>query len=294
MTHTSRRELLMLLASLSAGASLPAWSEEAPRKLLPVDTPGIDHLDVSVPDVEKSTRFYMGLLRTALHAQPFRGGQRYFVLLGTLPENRAVGYIAVGAASGRPTMIGHFCTSVAEWRRDSEKIFAQMKDTFAAKGFGQFPGGGGFGGTFNDPDGNEVQFLPSPDTLVTAAVPSDLVPWNQGLVTPRRLEYAQVRVSNLDRALDFYRLLYGKESARNRKDATFKFRNGSYLKLVAASYEYGNAKSRIERFGIRVDAFDKAAVAAAVATLGGKVTGGEGAVLRVQDVDGIEFELVPG
>jgi hypothetical protein len=48
------------------------------------------------------------------------------------------------------------------------------------------------------------------------------------------------------------------------------------------------------RYGIRVSAFDKAAVAAAAASLGGKVTGGEGATLRLKDIDGIEFELVPG
>jgi catechol 2,3-dioxygenase-like lactoylglutathione lyase family enzyme len=290
MRYTSRRELLTLLAAAGASASLPAWGQ---ARLLPVETPGLDHLDVAVPDVEKSTRFYMGLLRTTVHAQPFRGGFRYFVLLGPLPESRAVGYIAVGQANNRPTGIGHFCTSVAGWRQNSAQIFAQMKEQFAAARFGQFAGDGGFGGTFNDPDGIEVQFLPAPDTLVTAAVPSDLVPPNQGLVTPRRLEYVQLRVSNLDRALEFYRILYGKESSRSKSEATFKFRGGTRMTLVRAAYEYGIAKPRIERFGIRVDAFDKAAVSAAVGSLGGKVVGGEGATLRLQDVDGIEFDLVP-
>ncbi len=292
MTSPSRREPTAWLAAAGAGAALPAWT--AQPDLLPVNTPGLDHLDVAVPDVEKSTCFYMGLLRTALHAQPFRGGQRYFVLLGTLPENRAVGYIAVGQANNRPTSIGHFCTSVADWRQNSAPIFARMKEKIAAARLGQFSSDSGFAGTFNDPDGIEVQFLPSPDTLVTAAVPSDFMPSNQGLVTPRRLEYVQLRVSDLDRALDFYRILYGKESSRTRNDATFRFRNGTHMTLARTAYEYGHAKPRIERFGIRVDAFDKVAVSAAVASLGGKVTGGEGATLRVQDVDGIEFELVPG
>jgi len=291
MAHTSRRELLTLLAASGASGWLPSWAGQ--RALLPVDTPGLDHLDVAVPDVEKSTRFYMGLLRTSVHAQPFRGGFRYFVLLGSLPENRAVGYIAVGQANGRPTGIGHFCTSVADWRRDSAEIFEQMKMKFAAAHFGQFSTAGGFGGTFNDPDGIEIQFLPSPDTLVTAAVPSDLVPPNQGLVTPRHLDYVQLRVSDLDRAVDFYRVLYGRESSRSKSQATFKFRGDTRMTLVRTSYEYGNAKPQIERFGIRVDAFDKAAVTAAVGSLGGKVVRGEGAALRLQDVDGIEFDLVP-
>ncbi len=33
---------------------------------------------------------------------------------GPLPAGREVGYIAIGAANGRGTYIGHFCTSVVE------------------------------------------------------------------------------------------------------------------------------------------------------------------------------------
>ncbi len=291
MNAPTRREVLTLLAL--AGVSLPQWAGE-PQRLLPLDTPGLDHLDVIVPDVEKSARFYMGLFRTALHAQPFQDGFRYFVLLSPLPANREVGYLAVGASRGRGTYIGHFCTSVANWRRDSAAVFAQMKEQFRAAGFGDFPGTSGPGGIFDDPDGIEIQFLPSPDTLVTAAVPSDLVPREQGLVTPQRVEYVQLQVSDLERALAYYRILYGKESARQKDRATFTFRNGTRLELQGASYQYGNAEPRITRFGIRVGAFDKAATAAAIAGLGGTVVGGDGPVLRLRDVDGIELDLVPG
>ncbi|MEO6080275.1 MAG: VOC family protein [Steroidobacteraceae bacterium] len=291
MNAPTRREVLSMLAL--AGVSLPQWAGEQQR-VLPLDTPGLDHLDVIVPDVEKSARFYMGLFRTTLHAQPYQGAFRYFVLLGPLTENRAVGYLAVGASRGRGTYIGHFCTSVANWRRDSAAVFAQMKDQFRTAGFGEFPGSTGVGGIFDDPDGIEIQFLGSPDTLVTAAVPSELVPWQQGLVTPQRVEYVQLQVSDLDRSLAYYRILYGKESARKKDMATFTFRNGSRLILEDASYMYGSAQPRIKRFGIRVGAFDRAAVAAAVVALGGKVVGGEGAALRLLDVDGIELELVPG
>jgi catechol 2,3-dioxygenase-like lactoylglutathione lyase family enzyme len=287
----NRRNLLGLMAL--AGAGLPAWAL-AQQKLLPLDTPGLDHLDVMVPDVEKSTRFYMGLFRTALHAQPFQGANRYFVLLGPLPEDRSVGYLAVGASRGRGTYIGHFCTSVANWQRDSAAVFAQMKEQYKAAGFGDFPGSTGFGGVFKDPDGIEIQFLPSPDKLVTAAVPSDFAPSGQGLVTPERVDYTHVRVSDLDRALVYYRVLYGKESSRKGNLATFSFRNGSRLMLEDASYVYGSAEPQITRFGIRVKPFDRAAVSAGIVALGGTVVGGEGKSLRLRDIDGIELELVPG
>ncbi len=297
-SHLSRRDALALLAASAAVTSaLPPQADAAAASssLLPVKTPGLDHLDVIVPDVEKSTRFYMGLFRTTLHAQPFQGAQRYFVLLGPLPENRAVGYIAVGASRGRGTYIGHFCTSVQNWARDNAAIFAAMKERFAAEKFGEFPGGGGFGGIFQDPDGIEVQFLPAPDTLVTAAVPSDLVPGQQGLVVPKRVDHVIVRVSDLKRSLAFYRVLYGRESNSNRDSATFTFTNGTRLVLEQTRYVYGEARTRIARYGIRVEPFDRAAAEAKIVQLGGKVVAGaSGSTLRLQDVDGLELELVPG
>jgi catechol 2,3-dioxygenase-like lactoylglutathione lyase family enzyme len=264
----------------------------AQGSVLPVNTPGLDHLDVIVPDVEKSARFYMGLFRTTLHAQPFQGGQRYFVLLGPLPTGREVGYLAIGDSRGRGTYIGHFCTSVAEWRRDSAAIFAQLKERVSSARFGEFSGGGGIGGIFKDPDGIEIQFLPSPDTLVTAATPSALVPAEQGLVTPLRVEYALLKVSNLDRALEFYRILYGKETRRARDSAAFEFRNGSRLLLETTSYVYGNAQARIARYGIRVREFDRSVVKQLIPTLGGTVVADDGKALRLRDADGIELELI--
>jgi catechol 2,3-dioxygenase-like lactoylglutathione lyase family enzyme len=288
----SRRSLLLgaLLLPLAAAAY---GQGSAPPALLPLNTPGLDHLDVIVPDVEKSARFYMALFKTTLHAQPFQGGQRYFVLLGSLPENRAVGYLAIGASRGRGTYIGHFCTSVSEWRRDGEAIFAQMKQQFLAGGMGNFPGSTGVGGIFSDPDGIEIQFLPSPDTLVTAAVPSDLVPSERGVVVPERVDRVQLRVTNLDRAVAYYRILYGKESRRTADRAEFAFKNGTRLLLEKSTYVYGQAPARITRFGIRVKPFDMTAVKAAIVAAGGSVVEENHGVLRLKDVDGIELELVP-
>jgi hypothetical protein len=289
---STRRDLLGMMAVSMLPLPQLAFAQ---ARVLPVDTPGLDHLDVIVPDVEKSAKFYMGLFKTTLHAQPFQGAQRYFVLLGPLPENRTVGYLAIGASRGRGTYIGHFCTSVREWRRDSAAIFAALKEKVRAAKLGEFQtGGGGIGGIFQDPDGIEIQFLPSPDTLVTAAVPSDLVPGGQGLVTPLRVDTALLRVTDLKRALDYYRILYGKESHRDSSHASFKFSNGSQLLLERATYAYGTSQARIVRFGIRVKPFDRAAVTAAIPTLGGTVLGDDGKALRLRDVDGIELELAYG
>jgi catechol 2,3-dioxygenase-like lactoylglutathione lyase family enzyme len=288
-TLASRREFVGALAAVALPGAAPVFAQGS---VLPVNTPGLDHLDVIVPDVEKSARFYMGLFRTTLHAQPFQGGQRYFVLLGPLPANRTVGYLAIGDARGRGTYIGHFCTSVADWRRDSAAIFAQIRERVSSAKLGEFRTGGGFGGIFTDPDGIEIQFLPSPDTLVTAAVPSALVPAEQGLVVPLRVDHALLKVSNMERALEFYRILYGKEARRTADGAVFEFRNGSRLLLESTSYTYGNAEARIARYGIRVREFDRAAARALIPTLGGTMVADDGKALRLRDADGIELELV--
>src|SRR5689334_4179150 len=110
----SRRHFIAALGTAAASVPLLHTSEllaaESKKSLLPLDTPRVDHLDVMVPDVEKSARFYMSVFKTTLHAQPFQGGQRYFVLLGDLPANRQVGYLAIGDSRGRGNYIGHFCT----------------------------------------------------------------------------------------------------------------------------------------------------------------------------------------
>jgi catechol 2,3-dioxygenase-like lactoylglutathione lyase family enzyme len=289
-----RRKLLLGMAALAAPLPRFAFAQDA---VLPLRTPGIDHLDVMVADVEATSKFYMGLLKTELHAQEFRGGYRYFVLLNPLTESREVGYIAVGAAPGRESYIGHFCTSIHDWRRDSEAVMSGLKQQVEAAGFGDFPASGGFGALFKDPDGIEIQFLPAPDTLVTAANPSQLVPWHQGLVTPHGLQNVLLRVSNMEQALAWYSILYGTPQwTPDRSMAYFEFpESQTRLYLEAARYQYGQ-EPRIAMFGIKVEPFDKAAVSAAVTELGGTILPGPAnnpQLLRIRDPDGNVLQLHP-
>jgi predicted enzyme related to lactoylglutathione lyase len=263
-----------------------------PAKLLPVRTPKIDHLDVIVPNVETSARFYMGLFNTTLHAQPFQGGFRYFVLFGDLPAaTRQVGYLAIGDSRGRGTYIGHFCTSVFDYRRDAMAISAALDEAVAKEGLGTIGGRGGIGGIFSDPDGIEIQFLPAPDTLVTAAVPSDLVPPHKGLVTPLGVDHVLLHVADLDKGTRFYRILYGTEALNDRTTGRVWFQIGdTRLGLQQAA---AGQKPHIDTFGIKVKPFDAQAVAKGVQALGARVvpTPYETNVVRLIDPDGISLEV---
>src|SRR4029079_19410123 len=159
------------MAGFGAVASLP-WlgtvHAQAPQaSLLPINTPKIDHVDVVVPDVAASARFYMGVFNTTLHAQPFQGGFRYFVLFGDLPDNRQVGYLAIGDSRRRGTYIRQLYTSIFDYRQNSAAITSALVEAVDKAGLGKLTIGSGPGGIFSDPDGIEIQFLAAPGTLVT-------------------------------------------------------------------------------------------------------------------------------
>ena len=277
-------------ASVRLFGSSAAWAQ-TPPSLLPINTPKLDHLDVIVPNVEASARFYMSVFNTTLHAQPFQGGFRYFILFGDLPENRQVGYLAIGDSRGRGTYIGHFCTSIFNYRRDSMAISAALAEAVEKAGLGKLSGGGGIGGIFSDPDGIEIQFLPAPDTLVTAAVPSDLVQPHKGLVTPKGVDHVLLHVADLEKGAQFYRILYGKEATREKNPERIWFQIGdTRLGLEQASR---GQKPHIEHFGVKVAAFDRAGVTAGLTKLGAQVIASpdEAGVVRFRDLDGISLEL---
>ena len=289
--HVSRRTFI---AGLGATASLPLLGTVptfTQSPLLPIKTPKIDHLDVIVPDVAATARFYMGVFNTKLHAQPFQGGFRYFVLFGDLPANREVGYVAIGDSRGRGTYIGHFCTSIFDYRRDSAAISSALVEAVEKAGLGKLTIGGGFGGIFSDPDGIEIQFLPAPDTLVTAAVPSDLVEPNKGLVTPKGVDHVLLHVADVEKATQFYRILYGKEAIRQKSPERVWFQIGD-TRLGLEKVQAGQ-KPHIAHFAVKVTAFNRDTVVAGLRKLGAEVVAApeETDVVRFRDIDGNSAEL---
>ena len=233
----------------------------------------------------------MGVFNTTLHAQPFQGGFRYFVLFGDLPANRQVGYVAIGDSRGRGTYIGHFCTSVFDYRRDSAAIMTALTEAVDKAGLGKLSGGGGVGGIFSDPDGIEIQFLPAPDTLVTAAVPSDLVEPHKGLVTPRGVDHVLLHVADLQKgaAVLSHPLRQGsdrREESRARlvSDRRHSPRSRAGTTRSEAAHRALRGQGRSVRPQCRDDR---------PCQLGATVvpSSDEPGVLRFRDLDGISLEL---
>ena len=271
--------LVLLAGVLRFGVSVTAQAS------LPLANLGIEHLDIVVPDPAASARFYARIFRTTLHQQPVRDTLRYFVLLGDLPADRQVGYIAIGAARGRAPSIGHYCVLAQAYARDA---FAAA---LRAAGLQAQPTAPGPIGMWPDPDGLELQLFQPPAGLVTAAVDSPLPVEGTGVVSPQGVDHVLLQVSNLDRSLAYYRALYGAAVERPR-DANgrvwFQLERGTRLGL-----EQTAGVVRIAHYAIRVAPFDRQTVTGRLGELGVRVlpAADEPDVIRFADDNGIIVEL---
>jgi hypothetical protein len=263
-----------------------AQAQSAAGPALPLKNLGLEHLDIVVPDTAVSAKFYMQVFRTKLHQQPFQGNIRYFILLGDLPANRQVGYIAIGAAgNNRPTSIGHYC-ALAE-RYDRNAVAKEMEAAgykTAQGGFGMWP----------DPDGLELQLFQPPAGLVTAAVPSELPVETNGLVAPLGLDHVVLSVRDINASLPYYHFVYGKDvdgtREHNPERLWLNLKNDTRIGLQQAP---AGQAPRIEHFCIKVRPFDRNAVTAGLKKIGAEVlpSTDEPNVIRFLDNNRIMVEL---
>ena len=254
---------------------------------LPLENLGLEHLDIVVPDTAASARFYSRIFKTALHEQPVRDTTRYFIVLGDVPPDRQVGYIAIGAGQGRPASIGHYCVLAKVYTREG------LASALASAGLPATPTAPGPIGMWPDPDKLELQLFQPPAGLVTAAVKSPLPVEGDGLITPRGVDHMMLSVSSLDRALPYYRAMYGATVERPR-DANgrvwFELDRGTRLGLQQAATSQPPA---ISHFAIKVAPFDRGALTARLRELGVTIipSADETDVVRFADNNGITVEL---
>jgi catechol 2,3-dioxygenase-like lactoylglutathione lyase family enzyme len=275
----------VLTAALTVVFGIGALAQGTATRALPLDNLGLEHLDIVVPDPAASARFYSRIFRSALHQQPVRDTLRYFVLLGDLPADRQVGYIAIGAAGQRQAAIGHYCVLATVYDRTG------MAAALQAAGFGV--AGAGPTGMWPDPDRLELQLFQPPAGLVTAAVPSPLQAERDGLLAPRGVDHMLLRVSSLEKSLPYYRLVYGTEAERPRDGngrVWFQLARDTRLGLEQAAP--GEAPA-IAHYAITVAAFDRGAFDARLRELKARVipSPDEPDVVRFADDNGIVVEV---
>jgi len=277
-----------ILAATALATCVTLAHAQAPA--LPLQNLGLEHLDIVVPDPAASARFYNRIFKSAVHQQPIRDAFRYFILLGELPADRQVGYIAIGAANGRPPAIGHYCSLAKVYDR------AGMAKQLEAAGYPGVRGNGGLG-MWADPDGIELQLFQPPAGLVTAAVPSTLDVKNDGLVTPIGLDHVVLLVNDVDKSLPYYRFVYGEGVvARGLQPSAGRVWLNLERNTRIGLEKVSDGMPRIGHYAIKVAAFNRAAVVARLQEIGGKVlpSPDEPDVLRFADNNGITVEIISG
>ena len=278
-----RRIVLVALVVTAMTAFVAAQTPAA--KALPLENLGLEHLDIIVPDPAASARFYNRIFKSALHQQPVRDTLRYFILLGDLPADRQVGYIAIGAAGDRPAAIGHYCVLAKVYDR------AGVASALQSAGFGVAAAGPT--GMWPDPDRLELQLFQPPAGLVTAAVPSPLPVERDGLLTPRGVDHMMLRITSIEKSLPYYRLVYG-QSVERPRDA-----NGRVWLQLARNTRLGLEQAAagqpptISHYAIKVAPFDRGALETRVREAGGRVLPApdEPDVVRFADNNGIIVEV---
>ena len=275
----------ILVLAIAAALTVGAIAQGAATKALPLDNLGLEHLDIVVPDPAASAGFYARIFKAALHQQPVRETLRYFMLLGDLPADRQVGYVAIGAAGGRAPAIGHYCVLAKAYDR------AGVASALQASSFGVAAAGPT--GMWPDPDRLELQLFQPPAGLVTAAVPSPLSVQRDGLLTPRGVDHVLLRVSSLEKSLPYYRLVYGAAAERPRDSngrVWFELERHTRLGLEEASPGMSPA---IAHYAVKVAPFDRAALETRLREVGARVlpAADEPDVVRFTDNNGIIVEV---
>src|SRR5215510_1882393 len=199
-TALSRREWL-----LAAGGMLVATPRAAAQlKLLPLNSSGLDHLSITVPDAAAAATFYGKIFDPQVFHER-TGVQRYYVRLGAA-------YQAFGPQANATPYIDHIAACVIDFvEQDFGK--PEIKSQITAAGLAA-PGGGL--PMLSDPDNLRLQLVNATHGLFDTLMPGGRVSIERPVFTPIGLDHITVSVTDLEKSAAHYRKLFGKEISREK------------------------------------------------------------------------------
>lgn len=270
-TRFTRRSVLCALAAIPAAAMLGTRGIAQPLRgdELPLHTTGLEHIGIVVPNTEKSARFYSRLFNPEMQKEK-DPPLRYYVMMGS-------GYMAIGSRAGvTEARVDHYCTLVEGYDREL------MNAALAARGMPAAARG-----VIPDPDGIGLQLIAVPGGPGPTAVPGGRLVDGDALVTPIGFDSILLKVSDLGKSADFYSNFYNATAADEAGHVAFTAADTRIiLRAVAAGESAG-----VERYTMRVGAFDTAAVTAELAALGATIDARAPGFVRFRDPDGLGLEI---
>ena len=268
----TRRQAMALMAAAPAAVAAQSSSQ------LPLNTSGLEHVGFTVPDPKKSASFYGRIFDPQIF-QEMAPPLRYYCRLG-------IGYVAFGpnpaANPNAAPRIDHFCATVENYRLD------EMRAELATKSV-RLTGSPDFN-ALTDPDGIRMQFMGTPGGLLPTIIASTRVTQDDAICEAVGLDHVVVQVPDLEKSAAFYRTFFGKETARERTPERIWF-TAARTRLGLEKVEPGQMP-HIDRFGIRVVAFNRQAVVKKLECAGVTVLPSTDAKqLRFRDADGFTVEI---
>jgi catechol 2,3-dioxygenase-like lactoylglutathione lyase family enzyme len=275
-----RRGWLARAANLAVGCVLVSRSS-AQQKLLPLQTSGLDHLSLTVPDSLEAARFYGRIFDPQVFHER-TGVHRYYVRLGAA-------YIAFGPRANVTPYIDHVATGVIGFV-EADFGNAETKAEITAAGLAAPPGALPM---LSDPDNLRLQLVNSTHGLFDTIMPGGRVTPEPAALIPIGLDHIMLSVTDVDRSLAYYRKLFGVEESRNRNPRRVWFKLAN-TKLGLESTAAGQ-KPSFSHFAVKVAEFHRVSVTTRLQKLGVSVEpGSEKGSLRFRDLHNFPVEVVAG
>jgi catechol 2,3-dioxygenase-like lactoylglutathione lyase family enzyme len=275
-----RRQWLARAANLAVGSLLVSRGS-AQQKLLPLQSSGLDHLSLTVPDSLEAARFYGRIFDPQVFHER-TGVQRYYVRLGAA-------YIAFGPQANVAPYIDHIATGVTDFV-EAEFGNAETKAEITAAGLAAPPG---VLPMLSDPDNLRLQLVNATHGLFDTIMPGGRVTAEPAALIPSGLDHIMLSVTDVDRSVMYYRKLFGAEESRARNPRRVWFRlTNTKLGLEAAP---AGQKPSFSHFAVKIAGFHRALVTARLEKLGVRVEpGSEKGSLRFHDLHNLPVEVVAG
>jgi catechol 2,3-dioxygenase-like lactoylglutathione lyase family enzyme len=204
--HSRRQMLTQILTWSGAGAAGALTADAAEATPLPLNTTGLEHIGLTVPDPEAAAKFYGRIFDPQLF-QEKDPPPRFYVRFGTA-------YAAFGGMPGVTPKIDHFCALVKDY--NSQETRKAVEGAGIAMGTGPL-------GMPTDADGLRLQLLGVPGGLAKTIIPAYRVTQDDAAVQPIGLDHIMLHVSDLERSVVHYRKFFGMEISRVNNPARVWF-----------------------------------------------------------------------
>lgn len=266
----NRRQALKFGGALAAAACIGTGSAQASE--LPLRTTGLEHLGLTVPDVQKSADIYGRIFDPDLYKEEKDPPLRCYVKLG-------VGYVAIGGNATAPAKIDHVCALVEDY---NPQEMAKSLEEAGLKA--------GRVGMVSDPDGFRLQLLGVPGGLAKTTVAAGRITEGPGIVQPVGLDHIMLIVADLEVTAAFYRKFFGMEAERTKNPARVWFNvANTRLGLELAS---GGKQPGVDHFCVKVTGLDRKSTPEQLKKVGVEIAASnDEGLLRFRDPNGIVVEL---